>query len=162
VSVRPRIETEEDLRIIKEYTLLPILLDMLARDIDELQINQNKIVFNHVIFYLKVVEKLIFEEMQIARNMMKKLDIKILTTDMNVKGIEVEYKVRGYLHCFYMLRSLVKSELMTMLLNLGKRIVIRKNLPYKDVSISAFCYDSTMHPYCFSTLPNRMEDLLIH
>jgi hypothetical protein len=54
---------------------------------------------------------------------MKKRDIKILSTDMNVKGIEVEYKVRGYLHCFYMLRSLVKAELMTMLMNLRRKIL---------------------------------------
>ncbi|WP_090799487.1 hypothetical protein [Paenibacillus sp. GP183] len=122
MSTIPRIETEEDFQVIKDYTLLPILLDMLARDIAELQINQDKIVYSHVIFYLKEVEKLIFIEMQIARNMMKKLDIKILSTDMNAKGIEVEYKVRGYFHRFCMLRSLVKAELMTMLMNLGGRL----------------------------------------
>jgi hypothetical protein len=74
------------------------------------------------IAYIKEVEKLIFIEMQIARNMMKKLEIKILNTDMNVKGIEVEYKVRGYMHNFYILRSLVKAELMTTLMNLGSRV----------------------------------------
>jgi hypothetical protein len=121
LSINPRIETDEDLQLVKNFTLLPILLDMLARDIAELQINQDKIVYRHVIFYLKEVEKLIFIEMQISRNMMKKLDIKILSTDMNVKGIEVEYKVRGYMHNFYILRSLVKAELMTTLMNLGSR-----------------------------------------
>ncbi|SEB67935.1 hypothetical protein [Paenibacillus sp. GP183] len=122
MSINPRIETEEDLQIIKEFTLLPILLDMLARDIDELQINQDKIVYSHVIFYLKGVEKLIYEELHSIRNRMKKLDIKILSTDMNLKGIEIEYKVRGYMHRFYLLRSLVKAELMTMLMNLGMRV----------------------------------------
>jgi hypothetical protein len=122
LSINPRIETDEDLQLVKNFTLLPILLDMLVRDIAELQINQDKIVYSHVIFYLKEVEKLIFIEMQISRNMMKKLDIKILSTDMNVKGIEVEYKVRGYMHNFYILRSLVKAELMTTLMNLGSRV----------------------------------------
>src|ERR1700730_11108043 len=103
MSVNPRIETEEDIQIVKDYTLLPILLDMLARDIDELQINQDKIVYSHVIFYLKEVEKLIYEELQSIRSRMKKLDIKILSTEMNEKGIEVEYKVRGYIHRFYIL-----------------------------------------------------------
>ncbi len=50
MSVNPSIETEEDIQIIKDYTLLPILLDMLARDMDTLKMYQDKIVFRHVIF----------------------------------------------------------------------------------------------------------------
>jgi hypothetical protein len=122
MGINLRVETEEDLQIIKDYTLLPILLDMLARDIEDLEMYKGKIVYNHVIFYLKEVETLIYGELQGIRNRMKKLDIKILSTDMNVKGIDVEYKVRGYIHHFYMLRSLVKAELMIMLMNLRKRI----------------------------------------
>jgi hypothetical protein len=122
MSVNPRIETEEDIQIIKEYTLLPILLDMLARDIDELQINQDKIVFNHVIFYLREVERSIYPELQGLKGKMKTHDIRVLKTEMNALGIEVEYKVRGYIHHFNMLRSLVKAELMTMLMNLRRRL----------------------------------------
>jgi hypothetical protein len=122
MSVNPRIETEEDIQIIKDYTLLPILLDMLARDIDELQINQDKIVFNHVIFYLREVERSIYPELQSLKSRMKAHDIRVLKTEMNALGIEVEYKVRGYIHHFNMLRSLVKAELMTMLMNLRRRL----------------------------------------
>jgi hypothetical protein len=122
MSVNPRIETEEDIQIVKEYTLLPILLDMLARDIDELQINQDKIVFNHVIFYLREVERSIYPELQSLKGKMKTHDIRVLRTEMNALGIEVEYKVRGYIHHFNMLRSLVKAELMTMLMNLRRRL----------------------------------------
>ncbi|SEB44667.1 hypothetical protein [Paenibacillus sp. GP183] len=122
MSVNPRIETEEDIQIVKEYTLLPILLDMLARDIDELQINQDKIVFNHVIFYLREVERSIYPELQGLKSKMKTYDIRVLKTEMNALGIEVEYKVRGYIHHFNMLRSLVKAELMTMLMNLRRRL----------------------------------------
>lgn len=52
MSVNPSIETEEDIQIIKDYTLLPILLDMLARDMDTLKMYQDKIVFRHVIFFI--------------------------------------------------------------------------------------------------------------
>ena len=48
MSVNPRIETEEDIQIVKEYTLLPILLDMLARDMNELRTHRDKIVYRHV------------------------------------------------------------------------------------------------------------------
>ncbi|MBU7319523.1 hypothetical protein [Paenibacillus oleatilyticus] len=121
MSIGPQMETEEDIQIIKDYTLLPVLLDMLARDIDELQIYKDRIVYNHVIFYLKEIEKTIYSELLSLKNRMRKENIKILVTEMNASGIEVEYKVRGYIHHFKMLRSLVKAELMTLLMNLRRR-----------------------------------------
>ncbi|MFD1176193.1 hypothetical protein ACFQ3W_07765 [Paenibacillus puldeungensis] len=121
MSVNPRIETEEDFQIIKEYTLLPILLDMLARDVQELKIYKDRIVFNHVLFYLRDVENSIYSELQSIKSTMKKRNIKVLKIDTNALGINVEYKVRGYIHHFTMLRSLVKAELMTILMNVRRQ-----------------------------------------
>ncbi|KRE51798.1 MULTISPECIES: hypothetical protein [Paenibacillus] len=118
VSSSSRIETEEDVQIIKEYTLLPILLDMLARDMEELKVYKDKIVYNHILFYLREVEMAIYPELQSIKSQMKKRDIKVIHTEMNALGINVEYKVRGYIHHFTMLRSLVKAELMTTLMNM--------------------------------------------
>jgi hypothetical protein len=118
MSVSSRIETEEDVQIIKEYTLLPILLDMLARDMEELKIYKDKIVYNHILFYLREVETAIYPQLQNIKSIMKKRDIKVIHTEMNALGINVEYKVRGYIHHFTMLRSLVKAELMTTLMNM--------------------------------------------
>jgi hypothetical protein len=123
MSINLGVENEEDLQLIKDYTLLPILLDMLARDLEDLEIYKGKIIYNHIIFYLKEVEQSIYTELQILRGGMKKRDIKILTTELNMKGVEVEYKVRGYIHRFYMLRGLIKAELMTMLMNLRRKIL---------------------------------------
>ncbi|NQX65672.1 hypothetical protein HQN90_05980 [Paenibacillus alba] len=120
--ISQRIETEEDIQIIKEYALLPILLDMLARDMDELKIYRDKIVYNHVLFYLKEVECAIYPELQSIKSKMRTRDIKVLNTEMNSLGINVEYKVRGYIHHFTMLRSLVKAELMTMLMKMRRRL----------------------------------------
>lgn len=118
MHVNPSIETEEDIQIIKEYTLLPVLLDMLARDIDHLTIYKDKIVYNYVICHLRDVEQSIYPRLQNLRNQMKQRHISILNTDMNTLGIEVEYKVRGYIHHFNMLRSLIKAEVFTMLMSL--------------------------------------------
>ncbi|MZQ81659.1 hypothetical protein GQF01_05870 [Paenibacillus sp. 5J-6] len=118
MSVHGRIETEEDVQIIKEYTLLPILLDMLARDMEELKVYKDKIVYNHILFYLREVETAIYPQLQSIKSVMKKRDIKVIHTEMNALGINVEYKVRGYIHHFTMLRSLVKAELMTTLMNM--------------------------------------------
>jgi hypothetical protein len=117
-SSSSRIETEEDVQIVKEYTLLPILLDMLARDMEELKVYKDKIVYNHILFYLREVEMAIYPELQSIKSQMKKRDIKVIHTEMNALGINVEYKVRGYIHHFTMLRSLVKAELMTTLMNM--------------------------------------------
>ncbi|MEC0269316.1 hypothetical protein [Paenibacillus anseongense] len=118
MSVHARIETEEDVQIIKEYTLLPILLDMLARDMEELKVYKDKIIYNHILFYLREVETAIYPQLQSIKSVMKKRDIKVIHTEMNALGINVEYKVRGYIHHFTMLRSLVKAELMTTLMNM--------------------------------------------
>ncbi|SDM95772.1 hypothetical protein SAMN04487897_101617 [Paenibacillus sp. yr247] len=118
MSVSSRIETEEDVQIIKEYTLLPILLDMLARDMEELKVYKDKIVYNHILFYLREVETAIYPQLQSIKSKMKQRDIKVIHTEMNALGINVEYKVRGYIHHFTMLRSLVKAELMTTLMNM--------------------------------------------
>lgn len=118
MSIHARIETEEDVQIIKEYTLLPILLDMLARDMEELKVYKDKIVYNHILFYLREVETAIYPQLQSIKSVMKKRDIKVIHTEMNALGINVEYKVRGYIHHFTMLRSLVKAELMTTLMNM--------------------------------------------
>lgn len=122
MSVNPKTETEEDVQIIKEYTLLPILLDMLARDIDELKVYKDKIVYNHLIFYLREVENSIYPELQNIKSKMKRRDMKVLSTNTNASGIHVEYKVRGYVRHFTMLRSLVKAELMTALMNMRGRL----------------------------------------
>ncbi|AZK47005.1 hypothetical protein [Paenibacillus lentus] len=112
------IETEEDIQIIKEYTLLPILLDMLARDIQELSLHQNKLIYNLVIFNLKKIENSIHLELKMLRSKMRQYHIQVLHTTMNTLGVEVEYRVRGYIHHFRMLRSLVKAELMILLTRL--------------------------------------------
>ena len=61
-------------------------------------------------------------ELQAIKSRMRKHNIQVLKTEMNALGIEVEYKVRGYIHHFKMLRSLVKAELMTLLMDLRRRL----------------------------------------
>jgi hypothetical protein len=122
VSVMTNVETDEDVQLIKEFTLLPILLDMLARDSEELKVNKDKIVFGHVLFYLKEVENAIYPEIQNIKSKMKKRDIKMLNTTTTALGINVEYKVRGYVHHFTMLRSLIKAELMTTLMRMRRSL----------------------------------------
>jgi hypothetical protein len=119
LSVHPRIETEEDLQLVKDYILFPILLDMLNRDMAEIKIYSDRIIFSHLISYLNDLENFVFNEIQRIKTEMKKRDIKILTEEKGNLGVSVDYKVRGYVHNFSMLRSLVKADIMVMLWTMG-------------------------------------------
>jgi hypothetical protein len=121
MSIEEQAITNDDLQLIKEYTLLPILLDMLTRDMNELKVLEDKIIYNHVIHYLKDIEVTIYPALQEIKQTMRKRDIKILSSHPSKAGIEVEYKIRGYVHRFNMLRSLIKAELMTTLSGLRVR-----------------------------------------
>ncbi|MCY9659607.1 hypothetical protein P5G65_24180 [Paenibacillus chondroitinus] len=122
MSVMTNVETDEDVQLIKEFTLLPILLDMLTRDSEVLKIHKGKIIYGHILFYLKEVENAIYPEIQNIKSTMKKRDIKVLNTSTTALGINVEYKVRGYVHHFTMLRSLIKAELMTTLMRMRRSL----------------------------------------
>lgn len=122
MSVMTNVETDEDVQLIKEFTLLPILLDMLSRDCEELRVHKDKIIYSHILFYLKEVENAIYPEIQSIKSRMKKRDIKVLNTSMTALGINVEYKVRGYIHHFTMIRSLIKAELMTTLMRMRRSL----------------------------------------
>jgi hypothetical protein len=120
--MNPRIEQEEDLHLLKSFILLPILLDMLVRDMEELKLYGDKLIYGHVIFYLQQLESFMHAELQTIKSQMRKQDIKVLAVDRKTQGIQVEYKVRGYVHHFTMLRSLIKAELTTMLTSLRERM----------------------------------------
>ncbi|MNI51362.1 hypothetical protein D3C73_1060860 [compost metagenome] len=122
MSTPSRVETAEDLLLVKGYVLLPILLDMLSRDIDRLQAFADGVIFHHLIFYLREMESFIFAELHHLKKGLKQHNIRIVSVDTNAAGIEVLYKVRGYQHNFTMLRSLVKAELMTTMMKLRRRL----------------------------------------
>ncbi|GKS12916.1 hypothetical protein YDYSY3_39160 [Paenibacillus chitinolyticus] len=113
---------EEETRLVKEFTLYPILLDMLARDTEDLKIFSDKIVYHHILLYLQDIENLIHAEIHTIRLTMKKRDIKILNTNRTVAGVEVDYLVRGYVRHFNMLRSMIKADLLTLLMSLRRKV----------------------------------------
>jgi len=111
-------DTDEDVQIIKGMTLLPLLREMLARDMEALRCNKDRIIYNHLIYYLRDLEHSLSAELQDMKRIMNKRDMRIVRTEQMARGIYVEYKVRGYVHHYMMLRTLVKAELMTMLMKL--------------------------------------------
>lgn len=116
------LETESDIQLIKEFALFPILLDMLERDAGELEMYNNKMIFIHLIRYVQDLSRLLHSELLHLKQTMKARGIRIVSRELTVQGIRIEYRVRGYIHHFEMLRSRIKAELMMILQKLRGRI----------------------------------------
>lgn len=86
--------TAQEMEYIKRHTLIPIILQVLARD--------KTVIENHAKIpnpYIKVIDQAIKnaeEEARRIRNHFRKYGIKILEEERDSKGVVVRYKCRGY------------------------------------------------------------------
>ena len=112
-------ETEEDVLLVKKHILLVTLLDVLDRDTARLSgALAGGIVSAHVQHYLRSLQDKVGLELVKIRKGMRQRGIKVTETSRTAKGIEARYLCRGYQHQFTMLWSLVKAELIAVLLRL--------------------------------------------
>jgi hypothetical protein len=101
--------TEDELLLVKEYVLLPIILDVLERDIKLFSVMP----FKMSVVYMKSLRSVqdeIFKDMYRLRKELGKHGIKVYEQRRTKLGIEAEYLCKGYRHTFSMLWSLVKAE----------------------------------------------------
>lgn len=119
---RPSLEAESDTELIKEFALYPILLDMLSRDAGELAMYDNKIVFVHLTRYLQELERLLHAERRGLKQKLKRRGIAVISNELTAQGIQIDYRVRGYIHHFEMMRSRIKAELTVLLQDLRGRL----------------------------------------
>jgi hypothetical protein len=106
---QPPLQTEEDLRLVKEVILLPILLDVLESDIQTFMTVPLKM---DVIYIktLQLVQDRTMSDLTILRGELRKHGIRIYEQQRTQLGVEAQYLCRGYHHKFSMLWGLVKSE----------------------------------------------------
>ncbi|SHE11651.1 Uncharacterised protein [Chlamydia abortus] len=114
------LETEEELQLIKEYTLLPILLDVLERDVAVLEKARLKMSPVYV-RKLKQAQDQISIHLAHIRKALRRRGIKVYELQRTRLGIEAHYLCKGYNHTFSMLWSLVKAELYKELSSLLER-----------------------------------------
>ncbi|MCD1261677.1 hypothetical protein B5M42_023010 [Paenibacillus athensensis] len=110
---------KDELQLIKEYALLPMLLGMIARDAGELKLHKDKLIYRHLLYHLDEVERAIYGLQAQNKTSMRQLDIFVLNVKTDAGGVNVQYKHRGYEKSFSMLRPLIKAELMNILWQLG-------------------------------------------
>lgn len=101
--------TEEDLQLVKEYILLPILLDVLEKDIAAIQsvkLNMGGIYEES----LRQAQGQIITDLTLLRNNLRKRGIKVYEQQHTKLFLEARYLCRGYQHKFSMLWNLVTAE----------------------------------------------------
>jgi hypothetical protein len=105
----PMEKTEEEMHMVKQSLILPIVLDVLAHDIRVLQGSAAKMNGLYVKYLNSLQDKTSLELFHLRRQLNKQ-GIKVFRQERAKTGLEAEYLCRGYQHSFMMLWSVVKAE----------------------------------------------------
>lgn len=102
-------ETAEELRWVMDYMMLPVLLDVLERDIQSM--NDTKLKMSGVyIQLLKQGQDSVTSDMAVLRNKLRSRGIRIYDQRRTKEQLETDFLCRGYHRKCSMLWGLVKSE----------------------------------------------------
>lgn len=108
------LETEEDLHLIKECVLLPILLDALERDLSVLGKTPLKMGAFYSMLLRRAQDQITIDLVRL-RKQMRAHGLKIYEERRTELGVEAHYLCRGYHHKCSMLWGYVRAELHTRL-----------------------------------------------
>lgn len=103
------LQTEIDLTLVKQYVILPIVLDVLEHDAQLLETAPLKMPMIYV-RNLRQVQQQVHEDLVRIRKQLRTHGMKVLEEQRSKLGIDVLYSCRGYQHHFSMLWSLIKAE----------------------------------------------------
>jgi hypothetical protein len=102
-------KSEEEMQMIKQSLMLPIVLDVLAHDIRVMQGSAAKMNALYVKF-LNALQDQVSLELFHVRRQLRQAGIKVFRQERAKQGLEAEYLCRGYEHRFTMLWGVVKAE----------------------------------------------------
>lgn len=106
---RVPLPTGDELMLVKDFILLPILLDVLERDIKLLAVTPLKMPAIYIKSFRNVQDRII-EDLHDVRKKLRKCGFKVYDPQRTETSIEAEYVCRGYCYRFAMLWGLVKAE----------------------------------------------------
>lgn len=112
----PPLQTEDDLDLVKEFILLPIILDILEKDIQALASSSLKMPTIYIPILRQTQDK-ITADLAILRKRFRDQGLKVYEQHRTTLGVEALYLCRGYHHKFSMLWGVVKSEIIRKLAN---------------------------------------------
>jgi hypothetical protein len=108
---QPPLLTKEELEMVKEAVLFPVMLDEIQNDIEKIKRINLKLDLLFVVS-LQNIQKRIFKDNRALKTMLRERGIRIYDERLTSLGIEAEYKCRGYHHQLSLLWSVVKAEIL--------------------------------------------------
>jgi hypothetical protein len=108
---QPPLLTKEELEMVKEAVLFPVMLDEIQNDIEKIKKINLKLDLLLVVS-LQNIQKRIFKDNRALKTMLRERGIRIYDERLTSLGIEAEYKCRGYHHQLSLLWSVVKAEIL--------------------------------------------------
>lgn len=107
-------QTNEELKMVKEYIELPYLLDIIEVDKKKIQ-NSELIIKNVMIRYLGSLQEQTNRTIYNLKQMLRKRDIKIIEQNKYDDRLVITYSCRGYQHSMTLLWSKVKVDVLLLL-----------------------------------------------
>jgi hypothetical protein len=114
---KPQTVSEEELILVKEYVLMPVILDVLERDIGKMKLADLKIPIIYI-GNLKQTQDAVTQELNRIRLELRKRGIKVYDRQQSAKGIEASYLCRGYQHKLSFLPNLIRTTVIMKLAQL--------------------------------------------
>jgi hypothetical protein len=108
---KPPLLQKEELEMVKEAVLFPIMLDEIQNDIEKVKkINLKLDVL--LVITLQHIQDQIFKDNRALKNELRKRGIRIYDERRTSFGIEADYKCRGYQHSLSLLWSVARAEIL--------------------------------------------------
>jgi len=104
--------TEEEALLVKRYIVLPLMLDVLERDIKVLETAAVRL--KMMVVYVSMLRRLqdrITADLMWLRKKMRERGLKVYEQERTKLGVEARYLCRGYHYHFSMLWGLVRAEI---------------------------------------------------
>jgi hypothetical protein len=104
------LQTEQDVHAVKTCLILPVLMDVLERDIGTLNTLKLKMPAIYV-RTLRAIQTRVAGELSAAHKGMRGLGIRIYGEERTRAGLTAQYLCRGYHHSILLLWDLVKADI---------------------------------------------------
>lgn len=106
----PSVVTIDELKLIREFVLLPHTLTMLQKSLDDLK--RSRIMLHQIMeqFIIKVMDEVSAQLFRVRREL-KQHDIKVLSDETHDDVFYTQYVCRGYQNRFGMTREVMRSEI---------------------------------------------------
>jgi hypothetical protein len=109
MSISP-LQTEEELLFVKEFIILPVMIDVLEKDIHTMNTVGLKMPRIYI-SSLRMIQKTVLTRQHLLKNELRSRGIKIFEQQRTKASLQAQYQCRGYQHRMELLWDIVKAEI---------------------------------------------------